>query len=369
MKAFLLTLAALALLAGGIIGGVVLERSGRLGGPAQTGDMASPDAGATQSGSTLSVRVVAIKAGTMTTPIEMLGSVLYLPGSARSASLAEEVEVIETLATPGVRVSANDPVLRVKPSRAAEGRLRSAQASVESARAVLEEARSRVESRVGTKQEVIQAEQSLASAEVSLQILRDSLPPEDGLIRAPSTGVLLAGVATPGSVVAPSASLFTIADAGEVAVRFGAPLDAAGSLAANQNVTVESLLDPSRPNLSSSISRFESEIDATSRTRPAWTAALPGDAWPVGEPVRVTALLQSPRGFLIPRTALALGDTGPLVFVVRDGTAHIATVTLLAGDADRVCVQSETLAEGDRVAVNVVHELEDGATVREEPNP
>ena len=369
MKRLLLTLSALVLIAGGVIGGVVLERSGRLAGPTQAPDSASPSAEATQAGSALAVRVVGIETGTMSTPIEMLGSVSYLPGSTRAASLAEEVEIIETLAMPGTRVSPNEPVLRVKPSRAAAGRLRSAQANVESARAVLEEARSRVESRVGTKQTVIQAEQTLASAEVSLQNLRMSLPPDDGLVRSPAAGVLLQSGATPGTIVAAGAAMFTVADATEVAARFGAPLEAIDALTAGQAVTVESLLNASRSTLSTTIDRFESQLDALSRTRPAWTAALPGDAWPVGEPVRLTAHSESPRGFLLPRAALALGEDGPVVFVVRDGVTHLATVTVLAGDADRVCVQSEALTEGARVAVSSVHELEDGVAVQEEPKP
>lgn len=369
MKGILLTIAALALLAGGIIGGVVLERSGRFGGPTEAGHPASPGADATPGGSPLAVRVAGIEVGTMTTPIEMLGSVSYLPGSSRTESLAEEVEVVETIAAPGAGVKADAPVLRVKPSRAAEGRLRSAQSSVDSARAVLEEARSRVESRVGTKQDVIQAEQSLASAEVSFQNLRDSLPPDDGLIRAPLAGILLNVVATPGSIVAAGTTLFAVADATKVAARFGAPLDATGALTAGQNVTVESLLDAPRAAVSTSIGHFESNVDAISRTKPAWTVALPGDAWPVGEPVRVTAHVQSPQGFLLPRAAIALGEDGLVVFVVRDGAAQLATVTLLAGDADRVCVQSASLTDGDRVAVSAVHELQDGVAVREEPSP
>lgn len=315
------------------------------------------------------VTVAPVRRGSLVTPIEMLGAVAPVPGLTTIASLAEEVRVVEVFATPGTAVRQGDPIARVEPSQAARSRIRLADSAVAAAQALVDEASTRVQSRVGTQQEVVQAEQSLRTAQVQLETTRAALPPEDGLLAAPTDGLLNPGFAPVGSLVPAAAAIFEIADTNALAIRFGVPLAQIDRVPVGSSVEVLPLLVADATPVSLSIARFEHAVDPISRTRPAWTVGVSAARFSPGAPILVTAPTQSPEGWLVPRAAITLTDQGPAVFALRDGKAIAISVVILAGNADTVCVEAPELRETDSVITRGAHELEDGTPVHPEIAP
>jgi len=125
--------------------------------------------------------------------------------------------------------------------------------------------------------------------------------------------------------------------------------------------------DPGATSLS--LARLEPSLNPDSRALTAWTGALSGARCRPGTPVRLSVRIESPPGLLVSRGAVVLSDDGPAVYTTSDGVAHRHAVEILAGDAQTVCLRSETLADGDRVVILGGHELEDGSPVRVEGGP
>jgi RND family efflux transporter MFP subunit len=316
------------------------------------------------------VRTVAAVQGELHRTVEAIGMAALPPTATSIESWPTDVMVTRVLVQAGEAVSKDSPLVQVAITRDAETQIGAAELALESSTKALEVAQQRLERSLATRTDVLAAQTARDEAKQRLERLKTGRPPEDGVLRAHSAGVVGAVRVQAGSTVTAGTPLIEITSGAVVAQVGIDPADAA-AVAVGQVFDVRPVDDRGTSHWSGTLSLVSPGVNPTTRLVDG-TLTLGGESPPrPGTPLRARAVLPGASGVLIPRAALVPEGDEMIVFVVRDGTAARTPVTIAQRGSDKVLIAAGCTA-GDRVVVSGQSQLTPGAVVREvsaEPKP
>lgn len=337
----------------------------------------------------LSVRPVVVRVAPVSTGC--VNRTMTLEGKVRaaiSAELAPEVtaQVIERLAEPGDDVSAGQPLIRLDPVpfaeevMAKEAELAAARADAEAAAgvstfqqaatdrdrvlfegdAISREALESSEAMLmKSKAAETAARMRVTAIERSLHTARDQLSKTD--LTAPWKGGVVEVRVSPGDLAQRGQPVVRLVRDGAYRVVAQLPQEVGRSLRPGGPVRIES----GHERIKTSVSRIAAGLDRSGLI----TVEVDFDAPPFGlsdgASVRLSVVVGSAEGIVVPRGSLLEGERGTYAFRVHDGNVESLPVrALLRGD--RGVVVEGPLAPGDRVVVehpSILMTLSDGLSV------
>ena len=187
----------------------------------------------------------------------------------------------------------------------------------------------------------------------------------DHTIRAPMAGTVLVLNVEEGQTVDPATPLMTLADLGELVVEADVDEAYATQIAENQPAVLQ---------LAGETGTRDGHVSFVSRRVDVDTGGLavkiafdaPVSA-PVGLTVATNIVVERREAALtVPRTALETGAQGTGVFLVQDGTARFAPVTVVDWPAARLIV-TDGLSEGDVLIMDAAGIADGQAVAVERP--
>lgn len=232
--------------------------------------------------------------------------------------------------------------------------------------AAAEEKLARVErleaSRSITAVEVTSAGRELENARLDLRAAEIALAKRR--IVAPIAGrVGIVSVDT-GDLVNNTTLITTIDDRSRLKVNFYTPETFVQELAIGQPIEAVSTARPEKT-YQGVISAIDSRLDEASRTlRTEATIDNPEDELRPGMSFAMTLSLEGERLLSVDPLSVQWERNGPVVWKIEGDVATKRAVRIVERNIDRVLVTSETLKEGDTVAVEGVQALREGAKVQ-----
>jgi RND family efflux transporter MFP subunit len=352
-----------------LVGGVVVMR----------GPWLQQSAVAQAPGGQRSVPVEVIKATKQVVPVrvEALGNVTTMASVAIKPRV--DTEIIGVHFADGARVKQGD-VLFTLDSRQIQADIKRVQAIIEGAEATLAQAQRDVERYTELVAKNATTQVTLNNAQTQVNISRataesnkaqlESLRVQLGFctIRAPISGRVGTAAVKVGNFVrqADAAPLATINQVAPIYVTFSLPQrvlpDVRQAIAA-ESATVEAFIPGMAKPAAGTVSVIENTVDP-STGMVTIRASMPNEdeaLWP-GTLVNARVTLRNEQAIVVPSVAVQVSQSGPFVFVVKDGVAKVRPVKV-ARTVDGNSVIEQGL-ENDEVVVSDGHLLlSDGTRV------
>jgi RND family efflux transporter MFP subunit len=287
--------------------------------------------------------------------------------AAQSVTLFPEVSgiVADVSFEPGEAVQAGAVLVRLKDDEQAVAAER-ARVTLEQAQEALERSQALAKSKTITAVALSEAKAAAQLAEIELRAAEVALARQR--IEAPFAGTVGLTEVSTGDLVTSSTEITTLEDATPLKVGFEVPERFAGRIAAGQAIEASAQGVPGA-RLAGKITAIDNRIDATTRTL-RLEAELANDdaALKPGMAVEVTLRFDAGERLAVPTLSVQWDRRGSYVWKVVDGAAKRAAVTILRRQTGLVLVEGE-LAPGDRVVVEGIQRLRDGAEVAEVAAP
>lgn len=185
-------------------------------------------------------------------------------------------------------------------------------------------------------------------------------------LRADKAGIVTAVTGEPGQVVNPGQAVITLADAGETEIAIAIPEQDAGRLTISQPAKITLWAGP-RASVEGRIREIAGQADAASRTYAVRIAVnAPPQTMRLGMTASVVLRMDDEAApMVVPLTALAESDGGPVVFVVDAANKVVRrTAVTVAGIVEDGVRIAGGLQAGDMVVTAGVQFLRDGMRVR-----
>src|SRR5215470_12137756 len=314
---------------------------------------------------------------TVPVQIEALGNVTPIASVAIKSRV--DTEIVGVHFADGAMVRQGE-VLFTLDSRAIEAQIKQVQGMLEGAKANLEQAERDVARYIELIAKNATTQVTLNNARTQLNIYRASVDSNTGQlenlniqlsycsIRAPITGRASMAAVKVGNFVrqADLTPLATIIQTAPIYVTFSLPqgyLPDLRQALANESATIDAAIpgDPRRS--SGQVTMVENSVDAPTGTVPV-RATMPNKdelLWP-GTLVSVQLTFRQEDGVTVPSTAVQVSQTGPYVFVVKDGAASVQPVTVARVVGSESVIESG-LDGGETVVTNGQLLLSNGTKV------
>jgi RND family efflux transporter MFP subunit len=266
----------------------------------------------------------------------------------------------ERLVESGSRVEAGDAIARLD-AEAEEIALDRARAALEDAEARLERIRALRNTNTATAVQLNEAELAVTNARLAVRDAELTL--ERRTVVAPISGIVGILPVSAGNYVTSQTEIATIDDRSRIVIDFWVPERFAGMIAVGDTVSAASIARPDE-HFDGVVSAIDNRIDAQSRTLRIQasitndddmlragmsfqvTMSFPGDSYPAVDPL-----------------AIQWGTDGAFVWLVEDGKARRAPVTIIQRNTDSVLVAGE-LGEAGAVVTEGIHAVREGEEVR-----
>jgi len=289
-----------------------------------------------------------------------------VPGKivARSVNVGDRIEVDQVIA----RLDDTDLKLAENATRAAVASARSrrdvAKDNLERAKVLLPNAVISQAAYDTRRNELHAAEAALETAEAQL---RQALNAVDyATLKADKAGIVTAVTGEPGQVVNAGQAVATLAEAGATEIAAAVPEQDAGRLTLGQRAKIVLWADP-RASIDGRIREIAGQADPTSRTYAVRIAVdTPPQTMRLGMTASVALTVDDEAApMVVPLTALAEGEGGPVAFVVDQAAKVVRkTAVTVAGIADDGVRIASGLQVGDLVVTAGVQFLRDGMQIR-----
>jgi RND family efflux transporter MFP subunit len=289
-----------------------------------------------------------------------------VPGKivARSVNVGDRIEVGQAIA----RLDETDLKLAENAAAAAVASARSrrdvARDNLERAKILLPKAIISQAAYDTRRNELDAAEAALDTAEAQLRQAVNAVGYTT--LKADKAGIVTAVLAEPGQVVGAGQAVATLAEAGETEIAVAVPEQDAGRLSIGQTAKIALWAGP-RVNLDGRIREIAGQADPASRTYAVRIAVeMPPQTMRLGMTAAVTLSIDGQAvPMVVPLTALAEGDGGPVAFVVdRANQVVRMTAVTLAGVAEGGVRIASGLQAGDMIVTAGVQFLQDGMRIR-----
>ena len=283
--------------------------------------------------------------------------------AARSVTLYPQVTgiVAEVAFRPGEAAAAGDPLLRLEDD---EQRVAADRAHVElrQAQATLERSRALAASRTISEAALLEAETDAELAEIAVRSAEIDLARRT--VRAPFAGVTGLTDISVGDLVTSTTPITTLDDLSTLRVAFEVPERWAGRIARGHPIiaTAQGLAGAQ---FAGAVIGIDNRIDETTRTlRLEAGLANEGRTLKAGMAISVTLRFETDRALAVPSLSVQWDRDGSFVWKVVDGAARRADVAIVRRESGIVIVEG-AVAAGDRVVVEGVQRLREGAKVLE----
>ena len=178
---------------------------------------------------------------------------------------------------------------------------------------------------------------------------------DNGILRAPSDGVVIAILKHPGEAVDPTAPVVEIGPGAADAITLSVPADTAHRIRVGDAVSLDTA---SRQGASGRVSAVVPAIDPTTQSATVTVSGAVIDAVP-GDAVTATIVVDHRTGMLVPSSAIVQDpQTGQTVVFMqnKDGSFASRTVTVRGSD-DKTALITSGVHPGERVATQGSYQL------------
>jgi RND family efflux transporter MFP subunit len=303
--------------------------------------------------------------GSLPLTVTGFGTVRADPTRMRVVAAPTAVDIAGLYVRQGQRVAAGAPLLRLSPdpqTAAAYGRAR---AALTAAAALVGHTRRLVRSHLATNQQLIEAERRRADAAAALRALLRQGAGGIRTLTAPTAGTVSGVTAAVGAHVGLGAPLLTLAPEAGLILTVGLVPDRAARVKPGDRASV-------RPAgggraVAGTVTFRGAMADGDGLVPVAITPA--GGGLMAGETATATIVTGTAHGYVVPHSAILIGDDGhPYVVQAAGGTAKRVPVRVLAADDGRNVV-SGALDPAAPLVLSGNYQLGDGMPVRLAPAP
>lgn len=187
---------------------------------------------------------------------------------------------------------------------------------------------------------------------------------DETTIRAPFAGTIGLREVSPGALVQPGTELVTLDNIDTVKLRFTVPENAIGRLRLGANVIARSSAHPGRE-FTGRLRAIDSRLDPAQRSLAVEArAANPGGLLKPGMLAEVTVATETAAGLTVPPLAVQVRGNTQFVYAIEGGCARRVEVAIGQREPEWLEI-TRGLREGQRVAVEGLQSLTDGAAVGE----
>lgn len=266
----------------------------------------------------------------------------------------------EVLVESGSRVEAGAPLARLD-SEAEEIALDRARIALTDAEARLQRISALRSSNTATAVQVNEAELAVSNARLAVRDAELTLDRRS--IAAPISGIVGILPVSAGNYVTSQTEIATIDDRSRIVVDFWVPERFAGMIAVGEPVSAASVARPNE-SFSGVVSAIDNRIDAQSRTlRVQARIANDDDALRAGMSFQVTMKFPGDSYPSVNPLAIQWGTDGAFVWLVEDGRARRAPVTIIQRNTDSVLVSGD-FGQAGSVVTEGIHAVREGGPVR-----
>lgn len=260
----------------------------------------------------------------------------------------------------GSRVEAGDPIARLD-AEAEEIALDRARAALDDAEARLERIRALRNTNTATAVQLNEAELAVTNARLAV---RDAdLTLQRRTVVAPISGIVGILPVSAGNYVTSQTEIATIDDRSRIVIDFWVPERFAGMIAVGDSVSAASVARPD-DNFDGIVSAIDNRIDAQSRTlRIQASITNDDDTLRAGMSFQVTMTFPGDSYPAVDPLAIQWGTDGAFVWLVEDGKARRAPVTIIQRNTDSVLVAGD-FGEAGAVVTEGIHAVREGEEVR-----
>jgi RND family efflux transporter MFP subunit len=260
----------------------------------------------------------------------------------------------------GSRVQAGDPIARLD-AEAEEIALDRARAALDDAEARLERIRALRSTNTATAVQVNEAELAVTNARLAVRDAELTL--QRRTVVAPIPGVVGILPVSAGNYVTSQTEIATIDDRSRIVIDFWVPERFAGMIAVGDSVSAASVARPD-DHFDGVVSAIDNRIDAQSRTlRIQASITNDDDALRAGMSFQVTMTFPGDSYPAVDPLAIQWGTDGAFVWLVEDGKARRAPVTIIQRNTDSVLVAGD-FGEAGAVVTEGIHAVREGEEVR-----
>ncbi len=266
----------------------------------------------------------------------------------------------ELLVESGSRVEAGDPVARLD-AEAEEIALDRARAALDDAEARAERIRALRSTNTATAVQLNEAELAVTNARLAVRDAELTL--QRRTVVAPIPGIVGILPVSAGNYVTSQTEIATIDDRSRIVIDFWVPERFAGMIAVGDTVSAASIARP-EDNFDGTVSAIDNRIDAQSRTlRIQASITNDDDMLRAGMSFQITMTFPGDSYPAVDPLAIQWGTDGAFVWLVEDGKARRAPVTIIQRNTDSVLVAGE-FGEAGAVVTEGIHAVREGEEVR-----
>lgn len=266
----------------------------------------------------------------------------------------------EVLVESGSRVEAGDPIAKLD-ADAEEIALDRARIALEDAEARRDRIQALRTSNTATAVQVTEAELAVSNARLAIRDAELTL--ERRSIVAPISGIVGILPVSAGNYVTTQTEIATIDDRSRIVVDFWVPERFAGMISVGDDVSAASVARPNET-FRGVVSAIDNRIDAQSRTlRIQARIANDDDMLRAGMSFQVTMTFPGDSYPAVDPLAIQWGTDGAFVWLVEEGKARRAPVTIIQRNTDSVLVAGDFGAAG-AVVTEGIHSVREGGEVR-----
>lgn len=350
-----------------VLAGLALAyRAGRSAGTAQA---ARGTSGEPPSEVTASVAVVPLQEGTLSRELDAYGSVVPAPEASSVLSLPFDCQVIKVVVSEGQAVSKGALLLSVTGSPDARLALAQAKADAEACGETLKQVQARHALKLADDAALAQARGAAESAQARLRSLEARRMDAVHDLRAATDGVVLRLPFASGAVAPAGAALAEVADGGRLEARFGLEPAERGWLTPGAAAVVRALDGGSTAPVAGRVRAVSTAVNPATRLVDVFVTLPSGCPLPLGAYVAGSFTASSASGLLAPYAAVLPGESGSVLFTVKEGKAVRHLVSVVDENDEAAIVSGPGLLAGDLAVVSGNYELQDGMAVKVEVRP
>ena len=307
------------------------------------------------------VQLARLEPGSLPQTVIAYGTVQPSAAARQTIMAPVSAQVDAVYVRPGAAVAKGAPLLRLAPSPATAAAYDQAQSALRAASQLVAGTSKLVEGHLATRQQLVDAEKSQSDARSALVALQAQGADGPHILRAPYPAIVIALSTSPGALVALGAALLDLARPNGLVLMAGAvPAQAAG-VKPGDAAAIKPL--GGRSSYAGKIVSAAAVVDPASGLVPI-EIALPANQWLPGEMAEATITTGELHGWVVPRTAILIDDTGASYVVQAvNGAARKTTVRILGAQGGKAVIAGPLDAAAPLVLAGN-YQLENGMKVR-----
>ena len=307
------------------------------------------------------VQLAKLEPGSLPQIVRAYGSIQPSAGAKQTIMAPVSAQVDAVYVRAGAAVGKGAALLRLAPSPATAAAYDQAQSALRAASQLVAGTSKLVEGHLATRQQLVDAEKSQSDARSALVALQAQGADRPHILRAPHRAIVTGLSTSPGALVSLGAALLDLARPNGLVLMAGAvPAQAAG-VKPGDAAAITPL--GGRSTYAGKIVSAAAVVDPASGLVPI-EIALPPGKWLPGEMAEAAITTGQLKGYVVPRQALLVDDTGA-TYVVQavNRTARKVAVRLLGAEGDRAVIAGPLDAAAPLVLAGN-YQLENGMKVR-----